>query len=369
MPPAVLGFEGHLARDDQPVGILRVDDRHGLVARRDAGILRDVRPRLAGVVRPVDGTAGRRGRWTRAAGRGCSSPASPASSSAAASDDVRVEALGVARGDHEFRLRHGIRQPVRERLPRIAAVGRLEDAAARAAPGAVLPRPLPRFPHRCVHDVRVGRIDVHVLAAGVLVLVEHLLERLAAVGRAENAAFFVRPVRMAQHGHEESIGILRIDFDLRNLLAITEPQVCPRLAGVRRLVDAVAHRQIGPLQALAAPHIDDVGIGRRDGDPPNRSGGLVLEDRRPRAAGVGRFPHAAVHHADVEGVRLTRHAGHSFGAAGTQGPDVPPAHFRVEVGADGACLTRKGRDSDPSDDEGSSDNSECAKGHRERPDG
>ena len=47
-------------------------------------------------------------------------------------------------------------------------------------------------------------------------------------------------------------GIARVHDDLRNLLAIAQAEVRPCLARVGRLVDSVAGREIGTLQALAA---------------------------------------------------------------------------------------------------------------------
>src|SRR6185436_8769729 len=95
------------------------------------------------------------------------------------------------------------------------------------------------------------------------------------------------------------------------------------------------------LQPFAAAGVDDVGIGGRDGDRADRAARLVVEDRRPDAAGVGRFPDAAVVDADVEDVRLAGDADGGDGAAAAEGADVAPAELleegRVEVGggADG----------------------------------
>ena len=185
-------------------------------------------------------------------------------------------------------------QAVGQRLPGRAAVGGLEDAAAGARPHGVLPRSLPLFPHRRVDDVGVRRIDVDVVAAGVLVLREHLLERPAAVGRAEDAALLVRTVGMAERRDEQPIRVARIDGDVGNLLRVAQPEMRPRLAGVGRLVDAVAGREVRPMEPFAAADVDDVGVRWRDRDGADRPGRLVVEDRLPGAAGVGRLPDAAV---------------------------------------------------------------------------
>ena len=48
------------------------------------------------------------------------------------------------------------------------------------------------------------------------------------------------------------------------------------------------------MQAFAAADVDDVRIGRRDGDRADRLRRLVVEDRVPRAAVVVDLPDAAV---------------------------------------------------------------------------
>ena len=73
--------------------------------------------------------------------------------------------------------------------------------------------------------------------------------------------------------------------------------------------------------------VDDVRIRRRDGDGADRAGRLVVEERHPVGAVVGRAPDAAVVEADVEDVRLARHAGQRAGAAGARRADVAPVHL------------------------------------------
>ena len=102
-------------------------------------------------------------------------------------------------------------------------------------------------------------------------------------------------------------------------------QVLPRVGG---FVDAVADGEIGPLQAFAAADVDDVGIGRRDGERADGAGRLIVEDRLPGAAVVGGLPDAAVVDADVEDVGLAGHAGRPDGAAAAERADHPPAAGR-----------------------------------------
>ena len=63
---------------------------------------------------------------------------------------------------------------------------------------------------------------------------------------------------------------------------------------------------------LAAADVDDVGVGRRDGDGADGGDGLVVEDRLPVHAAVGRLPDAAGRGGGVVGERI---AGHAAGAA------------------------------------------------------
>src|SRR5581483_8568092 len=62
---------------------------------------------------------------------------------------------------------------------------------------------------------------------------KELFECFAAIERAINTAFFVRPVGVTRHGHENAIRIFWIDSDLRDLLTVPQSQMCPCLAGVR----------------------------------------------------------------------------------------------------------------------------------------
>src|SRR5262249_59003433 len=123
---------------------------------------------------------------------------------------------------------------------------------------------------------------------------------LAAVGRAEEPALLVGPVRMPEHRDEEPRRVARIDRDLGDLLPLAQAEVAPGSSRVGGLVDAVADGEIGPLQALAAADVDQVGVRRRYGDRADRGGGLVVEDRRPRPAVVVAAEDAAVDRADVE---------------------------------------------------------------------
>src|SRR6516225_2273918 len=103
----------------------------------------------------------------------------------------------------------------------------------------------------------------------------------------------------------------------------------PRFASVGRLINSVTHRQIGTVQALATPDVDNVRIGRSDSDGADGLRRLVVKDRLPGSAIVVRFPHAAVHLADVENIRLGRHTCGCAGPPTAKRPNHAPAHLLV----------------------------------------
>ena len=304
-PAAVSGFPGDDAAGEDDVRVFRMDFDFGEIRSpgREALVRRHPCPVLAAVVRSIKAVAASR-------------------------LDRGKQPLRHARRDGDTDAAEAVlgkrRQPVDDRPPRAAAVRRLEHGTVRAGEHAVLPRALAGLPQHGVDVVGVLRIEHDVGAAGVLVLVEHLLERARPVGRSEDPAFFVRPVRMSEHRHEQPIRIFRIDRDLRNLLSVTQAEVCPCSPGVRGFVDAIAGREVGTLQPFTAAGVDDVRVGWRNRKGADRSGGLIVENRGPDPAVVRGFPHTAVGHADIEKARSRRNAGRSFGAPAAKRPDHAP---------------------------------------------
>src|SRR5450756_1495224 len=120
----------------------------------------------------------------------------------------------------------------------LAAVRRLEQAGVRPGKVTVFPRGLSSFPENRVYRLRIRRIERHFGRAGILILVENLLERLATVRRAEHAALSVRSVRVPEHRDKDAIGILGIDDDLRDLLSVAKAEVRPCLARIIASIDA-----------------------------------------------------------------------------------------------------------------------------------
>ena len=78
----------------------------------------------------------------------------------------------------------------------------------------------------------------------------------------------------------------------------------PGLAAVGGAPDAVADRGTLAVVRLARADVDDVRIGRRNGDGADRFIRHVVEHRMPVKAAVGRLPHAAGGEADVQQHRI-----------------------------------------------------------------
>src|SRR5262249_32600560 len=151
-----------------------------------------------------------------------------------------VYAFGVGGGDaHVNAPERALRQSVaRQLLPGHAAVRRAIQATAGTAAGEI-PRLPPGLPQRRVHDARIAWIEADVDGAGLLVLVEHLGPRLAAVDRAEDTALGVRTEGMPESRHQHDIRIVRIDDECADLPRVFEADVAPGLAAIGRPVDAV----------------------------------------------------------------------------------------------------------------------------------
>ena len=103
-------------------------------------------------------------------------PASAAAARGRARRDRRVDRLWDCSGAMaRFASMIGGSPPV-SLLPGGAAVGGFENAAIGAAERAVFRESLLLLPQRGVDGVGVARIDAHVVAAGVFVLIKNLLE-------------------------------------------------------------------------------------------------------------------------------------------------------------------------------------------------
>lgn len=138
---------------------------------------------------------------------------------------------------------------------------------------------------------------------------------------------------MPEHGGESTVGVLRIDANIGDLIAVFQARVGPGLAAIGGFVDAIADGEIGALKALARADIDRLGAALRHRQAPDTSGWLVVEDRLPGVAVVGRLPDSAVVHADEKHVRLRDNPVRADGSPASKRPDAAP--FQAVVASRG----------------------------------
>src|SRR5215469_11486049 len=128
-------------------------------------------------------------------------------------------------------------------FPSRTAVGR----SIKSAPGPAVvqaPRSPPCLPQRRKNDIRIVRIKRDVDPTRVFVLIKNLLPSLAAIGRAENSALRIRPIRMPQRRDKHDVWIRRMDNDLPDRPRIMEPDVLPGLPAVERFVNPITVRDV-----------------------------------------------------------------------------------------------------------------------------
>src|SRR6185295_13375146 len=169
--------------------------------------------------------------------------------------DQRVDAVRVRARDLHGDLpdRRGGQAVAGEARPGRAAVDRLEHTAAGTAAGAS------------------PGVDLDLPHAG------ERQARVAGVTGAVDAALLLRTVGVAERAGQHDVRIARVDDDAADPPRRVEAAVRPRLAGVCRLVDAVADRDVAADERFAGAGPDDVRVRRRDRQRADRGHRLVVE--------------------------------------------------------------------------------------------
>ena len=114
---------------------------------------------------------------------------------------------------------------------------------------------------------------------------------------------------MSEHRHVNYVRILRIDDDAGDRLRILEAHLREGLAAIGRFIDAVAEARTLAVIGLAGPYPNDVGIRRRNGDVPNRSSRIGVENRRESRAVIDGFPDSAGRKAHVVSIWVALYGG------------------------------------------------------------
>ena len=260
--------------------------------------------------------------------------------------DDRPQAIGVPwrDGDPDPSLEAGRETGVVGQFgPGVAAVRALEESGA-GARAAEAPGEAPQFQERRVQDVGIRGVEDEVDRPRVLVPVQDLLPRRAAIARPVDAACLARAPRVAERGHPGDVGVLRMYAHPGDLERLREPEVPPARAPVVGAVDAVAVRGVAADAGLAHADVDDVGVGAADLDGPDGARAEVaVGDVAPVRPAVLRLPDAAARAALVEDEIVRGVAGHAEHAAAARGSDRAPVEEIEPTIADGlrVCARRR----------------------------
>ena len=141
----------------------------------------------------------------------------------------------------------------------------------------------------------------------------------------------------------DDVRVLGVDRDLGDEVALLQADLRPGLAGVGRLPDAVAVGARAGVHRLARAEVEDLRIGRRDGQVAHAHVAVLVEDGLEVRAGVLGLPEAAARGQDVVGRRLTRGHG-ELGDPAREGDraDPAPAELVEVVGRDLGLEGRSG---------------------------
>ena len=249
--------------------------------------------------------------------------------------DHCIDAPADARSERESDAAELLRrEALGDRLPRVAAVRRAVEAAARAVRGRIdVPGRPARLPQRGEDRSRVAGIEGEIDRPGVFVAEEDAGPRLSPVPGAKDAALRIRTVGMAERRDEDEIRILRVHQDFPDLTRVREPQALPGVAAVGGLVHAVAVRDVRAHVGLSGADVEHIRIRGRHGDRSDRRDRLAVEDRLPGAARVVGAPDAAAHRPEVEPIGLIRNTGHREDASAAERPRHPPWRRRKRHGS------------------------------------
>src|SRR5215469_1355851 len=108
----------------------------------------------------------------------------------------------------------------------------------------------------------------------------------------------------------------------------------PGFSAVRGFINAVADREIGALQSLAAANVNDARVRRSHRDRTDRLSRLAIENGLPRLAVVRSLPYSAIYLSHEEDIRFRRNAGYRDGAPSTKRADAPPPQALVQLRAE-----------------------------------
>src|SRR5437868_6095800 len=180
----------------------------------------------------------------------------------------------------------------------LAPVSGFEDSALRSTRHE-LPWRAVRVPYRCINNFRIRWIENQIECSGRIAAEKNFLPGLSSIDRFEDAALGIRPEYVTERGHVNDVRIFRIDSHPPDLLAFRKSDVRPRLAGVSRLEDAVAMRNVTANRRLARSDVNDVGIRFTHRNRADRSAKIFVGDGRPGHSSIGGLEDTATRGSEV----------------------------------------------------------------------
>ena len=214
-------------------------------------------------------------------------------------EDIQNLRIGGRDGDaHPANLLAG-RESLGQEFPRLARVGRFVDSAAGAGVH-IVPRLPVAFPCNGIQRLVVRRIHDDLDNTDLLGDIEDLLPRLAAVGGLEDTALFVVGVLMTERSDIHDVIILRVDDDATDVVSVVEAHVLPCAPRVSRLEHARAGIRTTRHHRLAGADPDQIRILVGYRYHCDRERRLALKDWLPSRAVVDRFPEVSGPGAAVE---------------------------------------------------------------------
>jgi hypothetical protein len=210
-------------------------------------------------------------------------------------EDVRALPIDV-HGDSSER---SFRNPAFEARPRLATIRRPPETAARTATVHATGRPASLI-GRGVQHLTVRGIHCQIVRARVVVDLQHLLPRFAAIRGLVHAAFPACAEERARGCDEHRVVGARVDDDAIDVTGGAKPDIRVCLPTVRRFVNAVAPRRTLAVVRLAGPDPDEIRVALGDRDVADGHQSLSLQLRLECRAVVDGLPHAAVRGSHVE---------------------------------------------------------------------
>ena len=203
-------------------------------------------------------------------------------------------------------------------FPGVAAVGRIKQAASRTTAGKA-EGVTQHLPHRCIEFVGASRHEVDIVCAGVLIDVKDFFPGSASVPAAKHAAVLAGPVIPALRGYQDDVGIFRVDYDAACLSDPGQSHMLPGGAGIDGFIDPVTVRIIAPRLGVAGGDVNNVRVGRRNGNVTDSAHRLAVKNRKPGDAAIGRFPDTTGSSTKIIGCRITTDPGNPGSAPTAHG--------------------------------------------------